>query len=134
MPAKETYYYCDLFELPKFTNPNHMIQFEIIVNPKNKRHVHHLLVYLCDDDFIPPEPLARECGQVEIPTVFMSNCFSKMMIAWGIGGAFVSQPFFKKKLDYFRLIVLYIYNLRIIVFLNKLALDLILLLSQNMFY
>lgn len=67
-----------------------MIQFEIIVDPNNKRNVHHLLAYECDNGFVPPEPLARECGSKELPTNFAVNCLSRLIIAWGIGGPAVS--------------------------------------------
>jgi hypothetical protein len=53
---------CDLQRLPKFVKPLHWIQYEILINPKNRIHFHHLLLYICED-FIQSEG-TYECGSV----------------------------------------------------------------------
>lgn len=89
VPAQDTYYFCDLIPVPKFDRPAHMIQFEILVNKDTKHHFHHLLLYECDDSFIPNGPLAQECGRVRLPENVGSKCLQKIIVGWGIGGQYV---------------------------------------------
>ena len=50
----------------------------MIVNPDNKRFVHHLLAYECDDDFVLTTPLAQECGKKGVPGPIGRSCMRKM--------------------------------------------------------
>ena len=64
----------------------------MILNKKNKRNVHHTLVFECDDDYIPKVfPYAHECGNVPLDEEVKKSCHVKMMAAWGIGGALVQS-------------------------------------------
>lgn len=63
----------------------------MIINENNKKLVHHLLAYECDEDFIPPSKFGQECGSVPLPSEVNQKCSVKMFIAWGIGGQLASQ-------------------------------------------
>ena len=89
VPAKKTYYYCDLFEFPEFDAKTHLVQFEMVINPKNFKNLHHLLVYECYSGFNKTEELARECGQVRLPSIIGHYCMNKLIIAWAVGGDLV---------------------------------------------
>ena len=89
MPPKSTYYYCELFVLPKFNNPVHLIQFEILTNPKTKKNFHHVIVYECSSNFEPKIELGQECGPVRVSEDVSSACMEKMIVVWGIGGQYV---------------------------------------------
>jgi hypothetical protein len=83
IPKKDTYYHCQLFKLPPFEAKEHLIQFEMLVNPKNKRNVHHSLVFECDDGYVPSVfPYEHECGSVKLSNEVQTKCHVKMMVAW----------------------------------------------------
>ena len=75
--------------MPAFSQPVHLIQFEMIVNPNNKKYVHHLLVYECQYGFDYGRPLAKECGNTALPNIVASSCMGRMIVAWGVGGEYV---------------------------------------------
>jgi hypothetical protein len=78
-----------MFEIPSFTQKEHMIQFEMMVNPINRKNVHHLLVFECEDGYVPKEyPYEHECGAVPLDVDVNKNCHVKMIVAWGIGGKY----------------------------------------------
>ncbi len=100
VPAKKTYYYCDLYEYPQFDVKTHLFQFEMLINPKYIKNVHHLLVYECYPGtvrhvvvdilwtfktalflgFNKTEELARECGEVRLPPYVGGYCMGKLII------------------------------------------------------
>ena len=67
----------------------HLIQFEVLINPKNKRHFHHVLVFECEEWFQTDDSVGIECGSVPLPTNIGYGCMQKQLIAWGIGGQYV---------------------------------------------
>ena len=79
--------------MPKLDKPVHLTQFEILINPKNKKNYHHVLVYECDSDFVPEKEFAQECGYIYLPFEISSNCIRKQIIAWAIGGETVCEFF-----------------------------------------
>lgn len=88
---KNTYYYCDIYELPVLDKKYHVIQYEILVQKENRRFIHHLLAYECDDGFDgTPYIGGKECGSAGLPTAVSSKCMTKMFVAWGIGGQYVN--------------------------------------------
>lgn len=86
---KNTYYYCDIYELPVLDKKYHVIQYEILVQKENRRFIHHLLAYECDDGFDgTPYIGGKECGSAGLPSAVSSKCMTKMFVAWGIGGQY----------------------------------------------
>jgi hypothetical protein len=64
----------------------------MIINPKNKRNVHHTLVFECDDGYVPSTfPYEHECGDVDLPMVLQNKCHIKMITGWGTGGKSVNK-------------------------------------------
>jgi hypothetical protein len=58
-----------------------MIQYEMVINSKNKNNVHHLLAYECDEGFVLPTGLiGQECGQVSLPISIGASCMRKMVL------------------------------------------------------
>ena len=95
VPVKDTYYFCQLFPLQNFDRAVHLTQFEILINPKNKRNFHHVLVYECISDYVPEEIIAQECGYVYLPSEVAKNCIKQQIIGWAIGG----EPIYKFPLE-----------------------------------
>ena len=65
MLPKETYYFCQFHELPKYDTDMHLISYEILNEQKDKDLLHHIVVHECDD----PTPdgitnYGKECGYV----------------------------------------------------------------------
>ena len=89
MPPKSTYYYCELFVLPKFNNPVHLIQFEILTNPKTKKNFHHVSIFQCDGNFEASSSFSQECGAAGVPNEISFSCMQILIVAWGIGGQYV---------------------------------------------
>ena len=79
VPPKDTYYYCELFELPKLRNPVQIIQFEVLINEKTKKNYHHVLVYQCLKGFNPGRKYSQECGSASVPSDISLNCMQKMI-------------------------------------------------------
>jgi hypothetical protein len=79
IPPKDTYYFCELFELQKFDNPVQIIQFEILTNSKTRKNFHHVLIYECLTGFKPNQKFSQECGEVEFPVEIAMNCLQKMI-------------------------------------------------------
>jgi hypothetical protein len=79
IPSKDTYYFCELFELPKFDNPVQIIQFEILTNSKTRQNFHHVLIYECLTGFKPNQKFSQECGEVDVPREIAMNCLQKMI-------------------------------------------------------
>ena len=109
MPAKETTYLCTLMELPKeFKNKTHYIvqvcllvtsdnimllislQYSAVITPESRRHVHHMVVYLCDGMNLTGSPdlnIKQECDGISEQT---QPCRASTVIAaWAVGGNYV---------------------------------------------
>lgn len=61
------------------------------INRENRKYVHHLLGYECDEDYEPIDlNKGYECGYVDLPQDIQFKCHSRLFIAWGVGGNHVS--------------------------------------------
>jgi hypothetical protein len=76
--------------MPKFEQTVQIIQFEILVNQKSKKHFHHISVYECANTFKPNDTMGQECGAKTLPLEITVNCMQNMLIAWGVGGKYVN--------------------------------------------
>ena len=86
--------------MPKFENSVHIIQFEILVDQKSKKNFHHISVYECDRNFKPENYMGgQECGAKTLPLEITINCMQNMLIAWGVGGKYVSDLFYFKNIN-----------------------------------
>ncbi|KAL5012084.1 hypothetical protein ScPMuIL_010635 [Solemya velum] len=55
LPPQDTYYHCEIIKFPELDQPHHVIGYEAVFSPGNKRFVHHSILYECqglDDSFI----------------------------------------------------------------------------------
>ena len=82
----KTYYHCQLLALPQLEKPVHLTHFEILINKKNKKYFHHVLVYQCENNFQPESDISQQCGEIPLPFDVISNCIKKLVITWAIGG------------------------------------------------
>lgn len=53
--------------------------------------MHHLLAYECQDDFDGTKYSGFECGSAGLPSGVSAKCSTKLFIAWGVGGQYVSH-------------------------------------------
>jgi hypothetical protein len=76
--------------MPKFEKTVQIIQFEILVNQKSKKHFHHISVYVCANTFKPNGTMGQECGAKTPPLEITENCMQNWLLAWGVGGTYVN--------------------------------------------
>jgi hypothetical protein len=58
----------------------------MFINPKNKKYVHHLVAYECDDEYSHSQSfVAQECGSVRLP-ISIASRYRRLVVSWGVGG------------------------------------------------
>lgn len=83
---KDTMYFCQIIELPQYTETVHMFKYDVIVEKENRDLVHHLVIYECPPtgkiDLVSVEERGKECGEVKVPD-YIAECNSgPMVVAW----------------------------------------------------
>ncbi|CAK8671526.1 unnamed protein product [Clavelina lepadiformis] len=87
VPQKDTYYNCRLFEFPTLSSKHHMVKIEPVVQAGNELHVHHILLYHCNNDVLQNSSnllTNEECYTPNMPQD-LQDCGS-VIHAWAIGG------------------------------------------------
>ena len=84
MGKQDTLNYCNLFPLPSFSSPVHLIRYETLLKNEN---IYSIMLYECNDGFIPSGPYSKECGSVDVPFDIANNCLNKLLNVWGSGGS-----------------------------------------------
>ena len=87
---EDTTYVCKLFELPTFTETQHVVKFEPIVQDGNEGTVHHVVFYSCPVDWVngtildTHQGVCDEWHELNMPS---EDCrASRLEYAWAIGG------------------------------------------------
>jgi len=90
MPAKDTFYHCRGFQVPKFPGKRHIIKYEPVITPGNERLVHHIIIASCQGKVDPSfDGKEFDCYTEKPPELLM--CFS-VVVAWAIGGEAFEFP------------------------------------------
>ncbi len=50
IPAQETQYFCQLFEMPQLDDMHHIVKFEPWITPGMEPYVHHIIIYHCPSE------------------------------------------------------------------------------------
>ncbi|XP_028665311.1 DBH-like monooxygenase protein 2 homolog [Erpetoichthys calabaricus] len=87
VPAKATFYYCMVLKGPSFSEKNHVIRIEPLIQAGNEDVVHHMVLYACPVGFT---------------TVMNGSCYSNTSVpfykcmtvvaAWAVGGGVINFP------------------------------------------
>ncbi|XP_070582215.1 dopamine beta-hydroxylase-like [Ptychodera flava] len=85
IPNSTTTYWCSTHRLPELTNKHHIIRFESIIPAESQGIVHHMEVFLCEDDVT--EMYNAPC-QTESKPKPIESC-KHVLGAWAMG----AQPF-----------------------------------------
>ncbi|XP_065899415.1 putative DBH-like monooxygenase protein 2 [Dysidea avara] len=95
VPSKDTTYLCTLIELPsQFKNKTHyLVKTAAQITPDSARHVHHMLLYLCDGFNLTGDPavgVSQECNGISQKIL---PCRSSIVIAsWAVSGNDFTYP------------------------------------------
>ncbi|KAL5008211.1 hypothetical protein ScPMuIL_013792 [Solemya velum] len=47
IPAGDTYYHCEMFQIPDLGRRHHFTRFSPVIQPENRRYIHHMVLYAC---------------------------------------------------------------------------------------
>jgi hypothetical protein len=90
MPAVDTQYVCKLIKLPTFSETQHMVMFEPLIQKENEGSVHHIILYGCPKDWVSDTP---DDSHVHICDDAATNMPSKdcrqsgiAPFGWAVGG------------------------------------------------
>ncbi|RNA04064.1 tetratricopeptide repeat 1, partial [Brachionus plicatilis] len=95
IPAKDTYYLCQLFKLPALKTDLHLVSYEVLIEKESLSFVHHFDVYMCtSDDFEKVKNMSNigfECGpgidDESASQILKGICQARTMVfAWAVGG------------------------------------------------
>nr|WDE40212.1 dopamine beta hydroxylase-like protein [Schizocardium californicum] len=89
IPHEVTTYWCSTHKLPDLPDKNHIIRFESIITPENEGIVHHMEVFLCEDDVT--EMYNAPCKTESKPKP-IESC-KHVLGAWAMG----AEPFIYPK-------------------------------------
>lgn len=83
---KQTYYFCQFFEVPQFEQTVHMIRYQMLIDRPNRDIVHHLVVHECPESTVNTIQsiglVGHECGAVSTPS-YVNQCLqSSIIVAW----------------------------------------------------
>lgn len=66
IPAKDTYYLCQVFKIPPLKTDLHLISYDVLIEKESLNFVHHFDVYQCkSNDFEKVKNISNigyECG------------------------------------------------------------------------
>ncbi|CAK8671995.1 unnamed protein product [Clavelina lepadiformis] len=90
--TKSTYYKCRLLRLPDLKEKHHIIKIEPVIEEKNRRFVHHLVIQQC------PYSLQKSDHDGESRECYTANSLPEtrgclfITYGWGVGGGSTSLP------------------------------------------
>jgi len=93
--AEKTSYYCKTFSLETLdVSTFHAVQFNPIIEPGNKKKVHHILLYECPGLAYDSASANYEgrCWGDEAPSSVKNCNFGKVIAGWAIGGGPIMMP------------------------------------------
>ncbi|XP_039261999.2 DBH-like monooxygenase protein 1 homolog isoform X2 [Styela clava] len=90
IPNLDTFYLCKLFKIPEEPEVHHVIGFDIVITPGNRKNVHHLIVFLCED-LRGHSQLGKDLECFTEMNPFWAGC-SKMFVGWAVGMSNVRFP------------------------------------------
>jgi hypothetical protein len=88
-----TDYWCAGFKIDQFTEKNHVIRVEPVIDPRNYAQVHHIVLYQCDGELTEEDMAYRgSCFTANMPTAIYSCNGAKMIHVWAVGGTPFDYP------------------------------------------
>uniref|UniRef100_A0A8C4S9T8 DOMON domain-containing protein n=1 Tax=Erpetoichthys calabaricus TaxID=27687 RepID=A0A8C4S9T8_ERPCA len=88
VPHLTTFYYCKIVQLPSFSQKNHIIRIDPLIQKGNEDLVHHMLLYTCPFDKMIY--LDGECYVSPKSTTF--HLCQVVFAAWAVGGGAFEFP------------------------------------------
>ena len=81
---QDTYYYCQLYDLPQYAENVQMIRYDVLIPKENKDMVHHLVIHMCERSFLQTADhfYGHECGAIAPPGDIGACLGSSVVIAW----------------------------------------------------
>ena len=79
---KQTFYYCQFYDLPVFDQDVHLIRYDILINKESRDLVHHIVVHQCDRSILRNGTIGAECGAVNTPGDMGTCLSSTIVVAW----------------------------------------------------
>jgi len=104
--AKDTHYECHIAELPTVASKSHIVEFEMVVDPRNVGRVHHMLMFDCTaevEEYLTEQGVSSveelgerqtgDCRSGMYATRAIRSCNGdKLMSMWGVGGGNHTLP------------------------------------------
>eukprot|EP01084_Bolivina_argentea_P203171 347040_1 len=95
IPNTDTTYLCTLLELPPFSNTEHIIRIDPVVQEGNEGLVHHILLYTCPERYVDLDYLNTgwNCDDAPNMATNVTHCRQgSVMYAWAVGGGYFYFP------------------------------------------
>ncbi|XP_059144068.1 DBH-like monooxygenase protein 1 [Physella acuta] len=90
VPARDTYYHCVAWKLPKLTEKHHLIRYEPVIQQGHEKLLHHMILYYCSSGFDDTHVgSSYDCYQQPPPA--FTSC-EHIFMAWAIGGKAFDYP------------------------------------------